>query len=258
MTSWPMERRIGIGAGWLVAGAIVLTSVLAVAASRATDAEPSHYAPARDLESQMKTLVEQLHKNLATPTDYEDKQKDGVEKDANTVAVAALVLDKHDQTNGVQKSAKAVVQAATALAKNAGDFTAAKAALAKLDAAFKVSDSDEMAWQSVGDIRQLMLQVPILNTNLRRAVNGRRFATSRDKAAALTATLAAIAQVSIFDDTYCSDEAEQTKWTTYCVAMREAAAGCNKAIHANEPDNAKEMLKKIMVSCDECHAVFQD
>jgi len=238
--------------------ASVLMLAFLLAAGNAENTKPSQYAPADDLERQVKTLVDQLHKDLATKDGSEDKQKGRVAKDANTLAVLALVLGNHDKANGLRRSAAAMIQAATTLAGEAGDYAAARAALAKLDAALDVSSSGKVKWSAVGDIEQLMLQVPILNTGLRRAVNGRRFAKSRDKASALAACLAAIAQVSIFDDTYCSDDEDQAKWTSFCVAMRDAAAGCNKAVHGNNPDGAKETLTKMMLSCDNCHEVFRD
>jgi len=258
MRSSGNKKQRGLVASGAVTGVLMLAFLLAAAAGNATNTKPSQYAPADDLEHQVKTLMDQLHKDLATKDEYEDKQKGRVERDANTVAVLALVLGNHDQANGLRGSAAAVIQAATTLAEESGDYAAARAALAKLDAALDMSSSGKVKWSAVGNIEQLMLQVPILNTSLRRAVNGRRFAKSRDKASALVACLAAIAQVSIFDDTYCSDDEDQAKWISFCVAMRDAAAGCNKAVHGNSPDGAKEALTKMMLSCDNCHAVFRD
>lgn len=236
-------------------------SLSIVAAGTPTDevvCAPSKYVPAGDLVAQLHILVDRMHSDLASADEYESAQKQRVERDANTVAVAALVLAKHDQTSEVKKGAKAVIDAALGVAESAGEFTAANKALGRLDQALQSGAQADVTWHSVGDIQQLMLQVPKLNTSLRRSVNGRRFAKSREKAAGLAAALAAIAQVSALDDTYCSDEADEAKWVKYCVEMRDAAGGVNAAIHRGDQDGAKSMLKTMMRACDECHEHFRE
>jgi hypothetical protein len=39
--------------------------------------------------------------------------------------------------------------------------------------------------------------------------------------------------------------------------MRDAAGGVNRAIHAKDPAAADVAAKRLMQSCDDCHAVFQ-
>ncbi len=247
---------VGVGIG-LIGLASSLPIVAAGPAADRVTCAPSHYVPAKDLVGQLHVLVDHMHSDLATEDEYESGQQQRVARDANTVAVIALVLAKHDQSSQVKKGAKGVIDAALAVAENADQFATANKALASLDEALKSETSDDISWHSVGDIEQLMLQVPKLNSSLRRGVNGRRFAKSRDKAVGLAAALAAIAQVSAFDDTYCSDEADEAKWVKYCVEMRDAAGGVNMAIHRGDQEGAKSMLKTMTRACDDCHAHFR-
>ncbi len=240
------------------AGLLLMSGLLAATDGDATATKLSQFAPAPDLGFELKALVAQIHKALADPADYEDAAQGRVAKDANTIAVLAMVLAHHDQPNPYQKSAALVVQRALELADASGNYAAAHAAMEKLDQALAASSGGPVAWKAIGNSEQLMLQVPRLNTSLRRAINGRRFARSRDKAAALSATLAALAQVSMMDHSYCSTAADRTKWEAYCAAMRDAAAKCNQAVHANDPVAAKKMLNQMMQSCDDCHEAFRD
>jgi len=237
---------------------VAIAGLLMAGAPQSRTPKPSQYAPAKDLAFQMKELVARMEKDLADEAEYGETQQGRVQKSANTLALLALVLGHHDQPNDYRKASGAVIHAATTLADNAGAYAAAKNALGELEGSFRVTSAKPVDWQPTGDMQQIMMEVPVLNTSLRRAINGRRFATSRDKGAALSATLAAIAAVCTGDDSYCSDDSDQAKWNAYCVAMRDAAAGCNRAIHANKADDAKEMVNKMMRSCDDCHESFRD
>jgi len=46
------------------------------------------------------------------------------------------------------------------------------------------------------------------------------------------------------------------KWFGFCVQMRDAAAGLNKAVHAADAAAADKALSALNQSCDDCHAVF--
>ncbi len=221
------------------------------------DRKPSTYAPARDLEAQVAEFMDRIEKSLAAEGEYGEDQQDHVVKDANTLAVIALVLSNHDGQVNLQAPGAKVIQASLNLAEAAKEYAAAKAAFAELQNALKsVAGREPLKWESVGDIAELMLQVPNLNSTLRRGVIGRRFESSRDKTAGLTATLAAIAQVSIYDDTYCSDEEEQTQWAQLFVRMRDAAANCNGAIRAGDQEKARHWLTEMTRACDDCHEKF--
>jgi hypothetical protein len=121
------------------------------------------------------------------------------------------------------------------------------------------SGSTELAWKSVGNIVDLMQQVPNLNTKLRGQVRSEeRFEKLRDEAAGLAATLAAIAQVSMFDDSYCSGQADQGGWIELCGLMRDAAYDINQAVHRGDREAAVNQLKPLARTCDNCHEQFKD
>ncbi len=239
---------------------IALGSTMSDAGNRAgSDPKPSTYAPARDLIGQINEFMEQIEKDLADESAYGEDQQDRIAKTGNTLAVIALVLANHDDEVSLRAPSEKLIEASLKLAESAGNYGSAKAAFAEVQAVLRTSaDRKPLAWESVADISELMLHVPILNTTLRRGVLGRRFASSREKAAALTATLAAIAHISIYDDTYCSDESEKQIWDELCVRMRDAAAKCNTAVHAGDQEKAKFWLTEMTRACDDCHDEFQE
>ncbi len=94
-----------------------------------------------------------------------------VVRDANTLAVLALVLGKHDETNRFQASAATLLESSLGLAEKSQNHAEAKAAYGKLvEATTAAGGSADLTWKSVGDIVELMNQVPTLNTNLRGTV----------------------------------------------------------------------------------------
>ncbi len=219
--------------------------------------KPSTYAPAKALEAQVAETLERIHDDLKEDDEYGSSQVKRVTKDAQTIAVVAMVMGHHDETNAWKGKAGLVMKAALELSDRADDGEAARKALAKLDQALESKGNAEpLAWQPVGDIDQLMHQVPVLNTRLRGAV--RRLSRSQDKATRIAATLAAIAQVSMFDDTYCADDEDQAKWIAYCARMREAAHHCFQVAQQGDQDAAKEALKQLTRSCDDCHDTFRE
>jgi hypothetical protein len=245
---------------------MVLVIVVIIPATRASkpevegiDSKPSSYAPAKDLVAQADEFMKGIEKDLASEAEYGEDQRDRVVKNANTLAVIALVLSNHDDVVSLRAPGAQVIKASLDVAESAGDYSKAKSAFGELKSVMKMTgDKVPMKWESVGDIGELMLQVPILNTSLRRAVLGRRFAASRDKSAALTATLAAVAQISIYDETYCSDEDEQKEWVELFILMRDAAGQCNRAVREGDQDKAKHWLKEMTRACDDCHEKFRD
>jgi hypothetical protein len=223
------------------------------------DAKPSTYAPAKDLEAQVAEFMDRIEKDLESAGEYGEDQQDRVVKNGNTLAVIALVLSNHDDAVSLKAPAAKMIEASLNLAEAAGDYSEAKSAFAQLQAVLNSSGQQQpLKWESVGDISELMLQVPILNTSLRRGVLGRRFSSTKDKSAALAATLAAIAHISVYDDTYCSDEEELRVWKELSIRMRDAAAACNIAVRAGDQDKAKYWLKELTRSCDDCHDEFRE
>ena len=251
------------------AGVLLALSVLACmfaphftassADAPSADAKPSAYAPAKDLLDQVKFFVAQIEEDLSDADDYTEYKQDRVAKDASTLAVLALVLGMHDEDNPVKKSASSAISAAEDLAASSGDHGEAKAALAKVKKALEPADEGaDLKWKSVGDLAQLMKQVPIVNNNLRRGVTGRRFDRTIDRNAGYSATLAAIAQATANDTIYCSDKEDEAEWTKISHSMRDAAAEVNAAVRRGDQEAATAALARVVLTCDECHHRFRD
>lgn len=252
--------------GWTAVGLLLLPLGLVLAGSEPPEAElnrkPSTYAPVKDLESQVPFFLDRIREDLADEAKYDQTGMERVKRDASTLAVLALVLGKHDETNRYQPCAEALLESSQQLAAKSGKFADAKSAFEKVEAAVRANTgaSSKLTWKTVGDIGELMNQVPKLNTALRGTITGsaERFTKSQDKAAGLAASIAAIAQVSVFDNSYCSDEADRAEWIELSGLMRDAAYEVNQAVRRGDQAAAKEGLKPLARTCEDCHASFKD
>lgn len=241
--------------------ALLAAVVLATTAVTAdpTPAKPSTYAPVKDVVDQVKVFLGRLETDLEDKDAYEKEVQERVEKDANTVAVLAAVLGVHDEAHEKKATAKALLTASQEIAKNAKDFEKAGAALKKAQAAWEATDGDgKTSLEGVADLAQLMKQVPIVNNSLRNGVTGTRFERQKEKTAATAATLAAIAEVSAFDESYIADESDKPEWMRICFEMRDATAAVAKATRAGDQETAKKELDRVVKTCDDCHAKFRD
>ena len=258
----PMHRlvhsgflRLCLSVGWLP---------LLVAADTSGPSMPTQFAPVADLARQVEYFVDGLRKDLAEAGDYGEDQQSRVAKNASTLAVISLVLANHDQKSDLENSsetlsASALLVAAQGLADDAGEFGAAEAAFAKVEAALVGGQGDtEVDWQPVAELSVLMQQVPIINNSLRRGVTGRRFKRQIDKTAGLAATLAALAHVSALDTDYCSSDDDEQAWREICYELRDAAAEIRIAVRREDQDAAKAGLARAVESCDACHERFRD
>lgn len=252
-------------AAW-VPVAVVLVAVLSLAImageppAEEVNRRPSTYAPAKDLESQVQFFLERIKDELKDESAYGEESVKRVQRDANTLAVLALVLGKHDEANRYQSSAATLLVSALKLAEQSQDFKEAQSAHAKLvESLDAASGSRDLAWKSVGSIVDLMHQVPTLSTKLKGIVGSEeRFQKGRDEAAGLAATLAAISQISIFDDGYCNDQADQAAWVEVCGLMRDAAFDINQAVRRGDQQAAKDAIKPLNRTCSGCHDQFKD
>lgn len=222
------------------------------------EAKPSSYAPAEDLVRQVSAYVTSLSAATADAGAYDDDKKGEVSRDANTLSVIALVLGMHDQESALKPAAAKLIAAANQLAADSGDAKKAAEAVAAIKAIVEKPEKGEaVKWEATAEIGPLMKQVPIVNNNLRRGVDSRRFAQSADKNAALAATLAAIAQASLFDANYISDEADKPIWVKASLMMRDGSGEALAAIRKGDQAAAKAAMEKIVKSCDECHHKFR-
>ena len=238
-------------------GVILMTLATVLVAGIGESDPPSSFVPAADLRGQVDFFLDRLASDLQSEDEYKEDQQIRVARDATTLAVLALVLGKHDTDNDLKKSAPAVLEAAIELADSAEDFADAKAALADVKKALKSPGTDdELDWETDADLALLMEQVPIVNNSLRRGVSGRRFKRLADKNAGFAATLAAIAQASIVDTSYCEDEESEPTWRKISAQMRDATTKVNRAVHELDQPAAKTPLAELVKTCDDCHEEF--
>jgi hypothetical protein len=217
----------------------------------------STFAPAADLVSQADKYITELAKAVADEAEYKDLPEGKIARDSNTLIVIALALGLHDEDNKYQASAGAILKAAQEVAA-AKDYAATKKAVAavKAAAAGQGKAAGKPAWtDKVASLEQLMKHVPNINTRLQSQV--KRLDTRAKEVAGNAAVLAVIAQASMphVSDTKYPQEVE--KWYSFCVEMRDAAAGVNAAARAKNKAGIEAAVTKLNPhSCDNCHAVF--
>ena len=223
----------------------------------------SAFAPLKETEAQLKYFIEKIGKDLSDKEEFSEAESLRIGLDASTVSVLALTLGMHDQKSKLQPIASQLIELSGAVAENAEDFDAAKKAHDALLAAFKKPVKPEKPQpidldEPVADLAMLMQQVPIVNNGLRKGVNDKRFARSAQKRTAPKAvTLAAIANASMMDTNYCSDEEDEKAWKAICADMRDACADVYKALMKKDQAAAKKANQRVVETCDACHHKFE-
>jgi len=251
--------RLSTAQNWLVAGCVAALAVvlggLAVAAPPPPEApKVSTFAPAEDLANQMTEYIESLEKAVATEQEYKDAEGK-ISKESNALILIALALGLHDSDNPHKSAAAALVKAAQDVAA-AKDFAATKKAVEQLKVAAQSKAGGELKWEKKANLDELMKQVPMINTKMKRYLKGSRFKSNAKDTAGYSAVLAVIAQGSMADTSETKNDEQVKQWYDFCAQMREAASGLNKAIHAGDESAADAAMKKLTQSCDDCHAVF--
>ena len=217
--------------------------------------------PAEDLANQLHSIVARLDDLLAKPDEFDEARKSRIAKEAGIAAVAALGLGMSEQEYPLKRSASSALAAAQALAK-AEDYAAAKQALASLKQAVDGQPSPtaanrQLRWEPVAPLWLLMKEVPVVNSSLKRAVQGERFKSQTKTSAAAAATLAAIAQEAATDHDAIKKPAALPTWEQYCAEMRDAAGRVNQAIHASNAADTQRAMAQLAQSCDHCHRAFR-
>ncbi len=249
-----------IAAGGLIA---VASCGAMWAASDAPPAEGkvSSYAPAADLTSQLTAIAARLDELLSKPEDFDDARKSRIAKEADVAAVVCLGLALSDEEHALRQSAASALSAAQAIAK-ADEYNVAKQSLGRLKDAIKGKPAPAVAkgdvhWEPVAPLGLLMKEVPIINSSLKRAVQGERFKTQTKVSAAAAATLAVIAQESASDHDALKNPADAPRWEQFCAEMRDAAGSVNRAIHAGDAESAAQAMSRLSQSCEHCHRAFR-
>jgi hypothetical protein len=219
----------------------------------------SSLAPAADLIEQVDAYLKQIGDALADRDEFEGAGQSRAWRDANTLAVLALVLSASDESHPLKSSLPAMLKGARALAAAEENFDAAQKAFGEIQSARagKSESNEAIAWEAVASLPALMKQVPLVHAGLRRNVAPARLARTAQQSAALSATLAAIAEVALLDDEYAKTPDEGKAWRAYCVQMRDAAGEVNSAVHAQDQARVDAGMKRMLESCDACHAKFR-
>jgi hypothetical protein len=240
---------------------VCLLSIAAVGICRAAEDQPkvSSFAPAKDLIAQVDYFVKHAGEALADKSGYDEAHQVTVERDSNTLAVLALMLAMHDENHSLKAAAPAILKASQSLAENYEDYDEAVAALAdvKKAVAGEAPAAEPVEWEAVAAMSPLMKEVPILYLPMKRgATDARRLKRQAAQTAGQAATLAAIAQASIFVTDHATED-QIPEWEKYCVEMRDACGAVNLAVHAGDAAKAAEAIVALQKSCDDCHAVFK-
>lgn len=228
----------------------------AVVAGPADPGPLSKYAPLADLMALHDQLAKALSEGVVDEAAFTER-KEQIPKDAHTLAALEMVLAHHDSADEKWKaSAGARLTAAQALAK-AKDFATAQAAHADYQNAIKGDGPNQPIpeWGRVASQGQLMKQVTIVNSRLRR--NMRRFEERDKENARDAALLVAIAQATNYDTHEVKDLTKLDKWYQYCDEMRDSSAELNAKIHSKDKVGAELALGKILKSCEGCHEQFR-
>jgi hypothetical protein len=251
-------RSLSVVAPFAITAVLVGLQAATSAAAAEMPAAPavSTFAPAEDLANQADQYIKELDRTVASEADY----KDGVEKitkDSNTLMIIALALGLHDQENKYKASAGALMKAAEEVAATK-DFESAKKAVAGVKAAAEGKGKVDAAlkWEKVAALPELMKQVPLVNTKLKRYVKGANFKKKAKDTAGYTAVIAAIAQGTMADTSEAKSPEQVKQWYGFSTAMRDDAGAVNAAIHKEDEPAAAEAMKKLTQSCEDCHAVF--
>lgn len=216
----------------------------------------SAFAPAADLETQADKCVKKLVKVITEETEF-DYIKEKVGNEANTLVVIALALGLHDEPNKYKDRAGALMQAAAALAASP-DLATAKCRVAAVQEAAdgKLKSGLELRWGRAASLPELMKQVPLINTKLKRYVKGSKFKSKAHLTVGYSAVIAAIAQGSMADTSEAKTPEQIKQWFNLSIAMRDSAGALNAAIHKGDEAAGAEAMKKLAQSCNDCHAVF--
>ncbi len=223
--------------------------------SDAKNAKISSFAPAQDLVNQMTRYLTELNKAVANEQEYKDLPEGKFARDTNTVIVLAQVLGMHDQDNKYKASAAALMAAAKK-ASAATDYAAAKKGVEAIQAAATAGGGGEVKKEAVAALPDLMKEVPLVNTRLKRYVQGTRFKSQAKNSTGVSAVIAAIAEVSIYDTSATKSPDQVPKWQEYCIDLRDSAGAANAGIHKGDQAATDKAMTRMIQSCDDCHKVF--
>ena len=251
------QTSLGFVMASFLAAALLAGSPLSAFASE-DDASPkiSSFASAADLSAELKVVVIDLEKAVASKDEYDSQVEGRFTRDGNLVTLIAIALGLNDEESSAKPHAKAIAAAGRNLAQAKG-YEATKKAIDHLKAAVKGKGSGEgeLKWGKVATLKSLMTEeVPSVNTRLKNAM--RHFKSRTASVAANAATMALLAANA---DLYVTDTKkpdEGKKWTELAGQMRAAAVDVATKAHTGDLAGVKAAMDKLNESCHDCHAVF--
>jgi hypothetical protein len=252
-------RKVGAIVGPMII--CVVTAALSASGDESAPSKAIVNVPAADLDVQLSFTVTRIEGLLDKSDEYDEARQSRIAKEADLAAVVALGLGLTKEDHVRKRTASTAIAAAQALAK-AESYAAAKQAFAELyQAARAKPPADSLApptqWKPVAPLGLLMKEVPIVNSSLKRAVQGERFKSQTKISAAAAATLAAIAQEAATDHDAIKKPADLPKWEQFCAEMRDASGRVNQAIHAGDSAGTEQAMAQLAQSCDHCHRAFR-
>jgi hypothetical protein len=217
----------------------------------------SSFAAAEDLVYQMGKYVDEMEKGTANADEYKDLPEGKISQTGSTMVLLAVALGSSDQENKYKANAAAMVAACQKLAAATG-YAATKQAVEGVVAAAKREGRGDaqVKWAKLADLKELMKQVPNVNSKLQS--NVKKLRAKAKEAGGNSATLAVIAQGSMANVSDTIKPAESKKWFAFCADMREAAAAVNAGVHAQNDKAVNESMDRLQKSCEDCHDVFKE
>ncbi|MGO8688172.1 MAG: hypothetical protein ACLQLG_00925 [Thermoguttaceae bacterium] len=211
--------------------------------------------PAEDLVRQADKYVAAIVENVATEDAYNDSKED-LARQANTLVVIVWALGQYDR-NGKYQDLEPILAAAGDLAA-AKDYHSASGAAGRLKTAIGRMPEAPVTPPATppASLAQLMKEVPIINTKLKRDIRDERLKARAKETAGYSAVLAAIGQGSDGSKEAAKTPEQVAQWHKFCLELRDAAVAANRGIHAGDPQATATAMAKLAASCDDCHAVF--
>ncbi len=209
-------------------------------------------AMVEDLLGQADEYVAALAEAVASEDAYNDSKED-LARDSNTLIVIVWVLGSEAGRYGPP----GVMAAAEGIA-DAKDYPSAKKAVGQLKTAIGQAGkaNGPSAAAPRASLSQLMKEVPILSTKLKRNVQGDRLKSKAKETAGASAVLAAIALGSSHSTEAAKTPEQVAPWKKFCDELRKAASATNAGIHAGDAKATAAAMTRLNQSCDDCHAVF--
>ena len=255
-------RSCSVAASATVAGVLTLALILPAKSEdqggAASAPKVSKFAPAEDLVGQAEQYMKTIQEDTANADQYKDS-KEEIAKTSNTLAVIVLALGLHDEDNKYKAAAPAILKAAQEVAA-AANFDAAKKAAEKLEAAAgSAKAKGDLKWTKVASLEQLMKQVPLVNTKLKRNVKGA--ATEVEGQGDGRPVRRDRGDRPGKPGQHRGGEGDDARVgrpvaEVLQARLRDAAAAVNAGIHAGNRKATDKAMGKLAESCDDCHNVF--